>query len=229
MAIKYYYDLEQGTDAWLDARLGIVTASQISKLLTPTGKIATGAKVKAFAYEIVAQRETWRVENYFQSYDMERGHIQEGIARNIYSESFEEVNECGFITNTNYGFKIGASPDGLVGDNGGIEIKSRLSKFHVMTVAEEFIDPAYMQQIQMTLLVSGREWWDFVSYSNGLPLFVKRVFPDKEMFNKIVEAMTGFEAICSDIKEKYEKNMKSLVKTKYVELMMDDEISGSNG
>ncbi len=224
MAIKYYYDIEQGTDAWYDARLGLITASNINTLLTPKGKPATGQKVKMYAYELAAQRTRWLVDNTFQSFDMERGHIQEGIARNYYSDAFEDVRECGFITNTDLGFKWGASPDGLVGEDGGIEIKSRLSKFQIKTVCEDEVPDEYMNQIQATMLVSGRKWIDFVSYSNGLPLYVKRVFPDAERQAAIIDAVTAFEQLIKDIQADYNKKSEKLVKTEYVEITLDDEI-----
>jgi len=227
MPIKYYHDVEQGSNAWFEHRLGLVTASNINTLLTPTGKPAKNEKVKNYAYEIAAQRETWRVEPTFLSFDMERGHIQEGLARQVYSESYAEVKLCGFITNDDHGFKIGASPDGLVGDDGGVEIKSRLSKFQIQAVAEDIIDPLYMNQIQACLLVSGRAWWDFVQYSNGMPMFVKRVFPNPETQQAILDAVSEFEKTVKEIRKKYNENVKSFVKTSYVDLTLDDEIEGT--
>jgi hypothetical protein len=224
MAIKYRYDIEQNTPAWIDCRLGIVTASNINLLMTPKGEPAKNEKVRQYAFELVGQRQTWRVENTFQSFDMERGHIEEEIAKNIYSESFAEVKNCGFVLNTDYGFKLGCSPDGLVGEDGGIEIKSRKIKFQIETVAFDVVEPEYINQIQCTLLVTGRKWWDFVQYSNGMPLYVKRILPDAERHEKIINAVASFEGLCDDITRRYEVNMKNLVKTKYVEIKMDDEI-----
>jgi len=227
MSIKYFYDIEQGSTAWFDIRLGIVTASNINTLLTPTGKPAKGEKVKAYAHELVAQRKTWRVENTFMSFDMERGHIQEEIARNIYSESYEEARLCGFILNTEHGVKIGASPDGIVREDGGIEIKSRISKFQIQTIADDEFDPKFMNQIQACLLVSGRKWWDFVQYSNGMPMYVKRILPNEETQAAIIESVKSFEEMCADISERYENNVANFVKTEFVEIMMDDEIEGT--
>lgn len=225
--IKYHYDVIQGTTAWTDIRLGVVTASNINMLITPKGKLASGDKVRDYAYKLVGERATWRVDYEFQGFDMERGHIEEDIARNIYSDSYEEVRLCGFVENTLHGFKIGASPDGLVGEDGGIEIKSRKTKFQIETVAEDIIDDKYINQIQCCLLVTGRKWWDFVQYSNGLPLYVKRILPDPERQALIIEAVTAFEALCKEIREKYEQNSKRLVKTQYIEHQM--EITESEG
>ena len=128
---KYYFDIEQGSDEWLQARLGIVTASEVNNLITPKGKTCTGAKVQAYACLKASERITNHIEEHFESWDMQRGHIQEEIARGIYNDSYEAVQECGFITNEIAGVKIGASPDGLIGENSGLEIKSRVAKFQV--------------------------------------------------------------------------------------------------
>lgn len=88
-----YHDVEQGTDEWHMLRLGIVTASNINVLVTPTGKAAKGEKVRAYACEIASQRELRIPGDNFQSFDMKRGHIQEGIARDCYSENYSSVVE----------------------------------------------------------------------------------------------------------------------------------------
>ncbi len=225
--IKYYDKIEQGTDDWHKLRLGIVTASNINILLTPTGKPAKGAKVMNYAYEIVAQRVTGRTGENFQSFDMLRGHIQENIARDCYAEAYSDVVECGFILRDDKRVTIGASPDGLIDANGGIEIKSRLAKFQIDTIANNKMDQKYYNQIQATLWASDREWWDFVQYSNGLPLFVKRIFPDVERQEAIVNAVFDFELIIADIQAIYTENEIDKVKTEYVDIMMDEEITES--
>ena len=228
-AIKYYYDIEQGGTAWFEARLGIVTASNINTLLTPKGEPAKNQKSRDYAYKLIGERLTWRMDYEYQGFDMERGHIQEGIARQIYNDAYEEVRLCGFVLNTMHGFKIGASPDGLVGDDGGIEIKSRLTKFQIKTVAEDEIDPEYINQIQCNMLVTGRPWWDFVQYSNGMPLYVKRVQADPVRQAAIIEAVRQFEESCVEITARYEASVKRFVPTSYIENLMGDEIEGSEG
>jgi hypothetical protein len=225
--IKYYYDIEQNSNAWFEARLGVVTASNINLLLTPKGEPAKNAKVRDYAYKLVGERLTWRMDYEYQGFDMERGHIQEGIARDIYSRSYEEVRLCGFVMNTMHGFKLGASPDGIVGDEGGIEIKSRLTKFQIQTVTEDVIDTDYINQIQANLLVTGRKWWDFVQYSNGMPLYVKRVLPDAVRQASIIEAVRQFEETCKEISTRYELNVKKFVPTSFIENLMGDEIEAS--
>jgi hypothetical protein len=84
-----------------------------------------------------------------------------------------------------------------------------------------------MNQIQACMLVSGRKWWDYVQYSNGMPMYVKRVLPDHELQDAIVGAVTEFEQMVKEIRAVYNKNCEKLVKTSFVELELDDEIQGS--
>ena len=222
--IKYYYNIEQGTEEWLNGKLGIASTSVINELITPTGKLATGKKIEAFAFMLAAQRETRIIEDGFQSFDMMRGHFQEVIARDIYSENIEKAIECGFIVRDFGEFKILCSPDGLVGDDGGIEIKSRLSKFQVKTIINNEVPNEYMNQIQTALLVSGRKWWDFIQYSNGMPLFIKRVFPDSERQDLIKKAVENLENLIVKFQKQYRENCKSLIKTEYIEFRNDDDL-----
>jgi hypothetical protein len=222
--IKYYYEMEQGTEEWLIIKLGLNTSSIINDLVTPTGKIATGKKIDDIAFKMAAQRETKLLEDNYQSFDMMRGHIQEEIARDIYSENIESVKECGIIIRDFGSFKIGASPDGLVGDNGGIEIKSRLSKFQVKTIIKNEVPVEYINQIQTALLVSSREWWDFIQYSNGMPLFIQRIYPDNERQELIKEACENLEKLIAKYQKQYKENSKNLIKTEWVNLNISDDI-----
>jgi predicted phage-related endonuclease len=225
--IRYYHDLEQGTDDWYKIRLGKVTASEVNTLITPAGKLAKNQKIRDFACEIAVQRESMTVEDSFQSFSMLRGHLQEAIARDIYSDNFDEVKECGFITNSALDVVIGCSPDGLVGENGMIEIKSRIAKHQVATIISDEVPTEYVNQIQTALMVSGREWIDFVSYSNGLPLFVKRVLPDLERMELITDAINAFDVDVEAIRADYVEKSSKLVQTEWTEFMPDDEISES--
>ena len=92
-----------------------------------------------------------------------------------------------------WGFRLGYSPDGLVGEAGLIEIKSRNQRIQLATILADEVPLANMAQCQAGLLVSGREWLDYVSYSGGLPLYVKRVLPDPKWFAAIIEAVAEFE------------------------------------
>ena len=191
--IVYYTDLEQGSEEWLAARCGLLTASEMKLIVTPTLKAASNDKERAHMYELLAQRITGYVEPRYVSDDMLRGHDDEVEARILYSERFAPVEEMGFITNDEWGFTIGFSPDGLVGDDGFIECKSRRQKFQVQTIIDGVMDPDYSIQVQTGFLVSKRKWCDHISYSGGLPMATIRIYPIPEIQDAILSAATAFE------------------------------------
>lgn len=188
MGIKYYGSVVQGSDEWLDLRRGLITASEMSLLLTPTLKVAANEKSRQHVYELLAQRISGYTEPHYISNDMLRGQEEEVLARALYSEKYSPVRDGGFVTNDQWGFTLGYSPDGLVGEDGLIECKSRRQKYQVQTIIENTVPEEYMLQIQTGLLVTGRKWLDFVSYSGGLPMVVIRVLPDPAAQEAIVKA-----------------------------------------
>jgi len=198
MTITYHPHVEQGSDEWLQLRCGLLTASEMKLILTPSLKVASNEKERAHLYELLAQRISGYVEPTYIGSDMLRGHEDEVEARIAYEKAYGPVTECGFITNDKWGFTIGYSPDGLVGDDGLIEAKSRRQKFQVQTVIENVLtDTApldFMLQCQTGLMVSERQWLDFISYSGGLPMATIRVWPDPVVQDAIEAAATDFEA-----------------------------------
>jgi predicted phage-related endonuclease len=195
--ITYHNDFEQGSEEWLRARCGLLTASEMKLIITPTLKIASNEKERAHFYELLAQRITNYVEPHYISDDMLRGREDEVRARLLYSEKIAPVTECGFITNARHGFTLGYSPDGLVGEHGLIECKSRRQKYQIETllnhVPAQTCPPDYMVQCQTALLITERQWLDFISYSGGLPMCVIRVYPDAEVQSAILDAASAFE------------------------------------
>lgn len=197
MAIKYH-DVLQGSDEWAELRTGILTASEMKLVITPTLKIADNEKTRAHLWELLAQRVTRYVEPTFYSDDMMRGHEDEEEARKLYSKHFSPVEEVGFITNDEWGFTIGYSPDGLIEKRtAGIECKSRRQKFQVQTIVEHHtigaIPADYLMQCHTGMLVAGLQRLDLVSYSGGLPMIPMKVWPDDKIHNAIVEAAGDFE------------------------------------
>ncbi|EQB06202.1 lambda exonuclease family protein [Sphingobium baderi] len=207
----YHAELIQGTDEWLAQRLGILCASEIKHILTAkTLKYASNDKERTHLFELLGQRITDYVEPHYVSDDMLRGRDDEIEARLQYSKHFAPVTEVGFITNDKWGFTIGYSPDGLVGDDGLIECKSRRAKYQIQTIAENEVPDEYMLQLQTGLLVSEREWIDFISYSGGLPMFVKRVYPNIEIQDAIVAAATAFEARIEERARQYHDTLAAM-------------------
>jgi len=195
MTLHIYNELIQGEPEWLAARCGLVTASTVGKLITPsTVKVASNDTSRGLTATLAAERITGHVEPFHETEDMRRGSLDEPYARELYSEHFAEAVEVGFMARNDWGFRLGYSPDGLVGEAGLIEIKSRNQRIQLATILADEVPLANMAQCQAGLLVSGREWLDYVSYSGGLPLYVKRVLPDPKWFTAIIEAVTEFEA-----------------------------------
>jgi hypothetical protein len=208
----YHRDLIQGSDEWHAQRRGTLTASEMSLILTPKLKATSNDKERMHVNELSAQRISEYVEPSYIGDNMLRGWDDEIEARNLYSQHHAPVTEVGFITCDRWGFTIGYSPDGLVGDDGLIECKSRKQKFQIQTIATNEVPEEYVLQLQTGLLVTGREWIDFVSYSGGLPLFVKRVFPDAEMQAAIVAAATAFEQRVAERVAEYHATLAAMPK-----------------
>lgn len=196
--IEYHMELMQGTDEWFEARLGVLTASTMGKLFTAGLKPSKGKTPESLMYKLISERVTGWVPDGFTSYDMERGHYEEDLAIEVYSREREPVTTCGFVTNTKYGFKMGYSPDGLVGDDGLLEVKSKKHEFQIRAIFESMIFGDSMPdehaiQVQTGLLVTERKWCDFISYSNGLPMAIIRAEPDKALQKEILSVAIDFE------------------------------------
>ena len=209
---RFYHDLVQGTDEWRKMRLGLITASGMHNLLTPTLKGAKNASTRLYIYELLAERITQFVEPGYQSWDMERGHFDEEFARDAYHEHVAQVDKCGFIVRDDLNFDVGYSPDGLVGDDGLIEVKGRVPKHQIKTIIEHVADPHLAKsvipaenviQVQTALWVAEREWCDYVSYGNGLNIAVIRVYPDPRYQDAIAEALIETEMVLGAMMAQY--------------------------
>jgi hypothetical protein len=218
MTLTTYTELEQGTPEWLAARCGIVTASVVGQLITPkTVKPAANDYSRALAVTLTAERITGHVEPIHENSDMLRGTLDEPFARDEYAEHFAPVDELGFMVRDDWGFQIGYSPDGLVGDDGLIEIKSRRQKKHLATILADEVPLENMAQCQAGLLVSGREWLDYVSFCSGMPLYVKRVEPDPKWFAAIHDAVEAFENAAAGMYDTYLVRTKDLPPTERID------------
>lgn len=156
--------------------------------LPPVYGPATGDTARSVLDVLAAERITGHVEDTYSSRLMERGLLAEPFARDVYGGHHAAAVECGFMVRDFDGFRIGYSPDGLVGDDGLIEIKAPLQKRELRTILNGEIPAEHQAQLQCGLLVSGRAWIDFVSYCGGMALWVKRVTPDPAWQGAIVAA-----------------------------------------
>ena len=213
--IKYYYDLEQGTNEWLRTRLGIITASVMHQLVTPKGKIADNNDSRGIIYEKVSERVTGEIGEFFTNAHMDRGNTFEPFARDLYSDEIATVKECGFITRKINGVTIGYSPDGLIGDDGLIEIKCPNRTKHVKEIIEGLEPKAYLMQMHTGMLVTDRDWCDYVGYYDGMPMRTVRIERDPAMDILITNAATVFEECVREKIEIYKiltKNMQKSIK-----------------
>lgn len=215
MSLHEYPDLIQGTPEWDDLRRGMVTASVVGQLVTPsTLKPASNPASRSLAALLVSQRITGWTEPTFTSDDMMRGLLDEPIARALYAkENKADVREMGFMIREEEWGTLGYSPDGLVGDLGLIECKSRAPKKHLQTVLSGDVPTENMAQCQGALLVSGRAWLDYISFASGMPLWTTRVYPDPDWHKAIKGAVAAFELAAKDMAANYHVAVEGLPMT----------------
>lgn len=185
--------MEQRTDAWFTARLGKVTASRVSDVIAKTAK-GWGASRKNYAAQLICERLTGTAPPSFTNAAMQWGTDQEPFARVAYAyHSMAEVTEIGFVDHPTIAMS-GASPDGLVGLSGLVEIKCPNTATHLDTLEAKKFPGDYYPQIQWQLACTGREWCDAVSFDPRLPepmrLFVERI-PRDEAYIAQLEAMVA--------------------------------------
>jgi hypothetical protein len=176
----------QGSDEWLKARLGVATASNFDKIITSTGK--ESATLEKYALQLATEKMLVEPEPSYKSDAMSRGNELEPVAREAYQQAtFEQVQEVGLMLSDcgNYGY----SSDGLIGDDGLIEIKCPLATTHFKYLLDNKCPTDYWQQVQGGLWVSDRKWIDFVSFNPNFKedrqLFVVRVKRNEEFIEKL--------------------------------------------
>lgn len=181
--------IEQGTDEWFAARIGKVTASRVADVIAKT-KTGYSSSRDNYMAQLICERLTNQKGESFTNAAMQHGTETEPLARAAY-EALKDVlvDEVGFIPHPKI-LMAGASPDGLIGDNGLLEIKCPNTATHIDTLLSETVPGKYNTQMQFQMACTDREWCDFVSFDNRLPtelqLFVKRV-PRDNVFIRLIE------------------------------------------
>lgn len=189
-------DCEQGSPEWFQARLGIPTASEFKTLLSvkkeAKDKITRQTYMRKLAGEILTGAP---MESYSNGH-MERGHEQEDEARRLYAFMSDcEPQRVGFIR---AGDK-GCSPDSLIGDKGGLEIKTALPHIQIERLEKGELPSDHRAQVQGSIWIAEREWWDYASYCPGLPLFVTRVTRDDGYIATLASAVKEFNEELADL------------------------------
>lgn len=182
-------DVEQGSAAWIQARLGIPTASQFHRILTPktlrVSEAASGYRNELLAEWLLGEPASDELSQFVQ-----RGTVEESAARRFYElERDVDVEPVGFLLTDDR--RAGCSPDGFVGQDGGLELKVPSASVHVGYLLEAAGDK-YKAQIQGNLWISEREWWDFVSYHPSLPPALVRFSRDEVFIAALRGAVSCF-------------------------------------
>lgn len=201
--MQIYADLPQHLEngdanpEWLMLRAGKFTGSNFFVML---GNSETKKKmILEKATEHILEKPCNK--DHYINADMLRGIEQESIARKLYmQETFNEVKEVGFIERDEYS---GVSPDGLVGEQGIIEIKCPKDTVFVEQSITEKIKPEYYTQIQYALYITGRQWCDYVAYNENFPLLIRRYERDEEHIEKIKNALEDGIKQVKEIENKF--------------------------
>jgi len=181
--------MEQGTEEWFAARIGKVTASRVADVIAKT-KTGFSTSRDNYMAQLVCERLTGQKSESFTNAAMQWGTETEPLARLSYEVAQNVlVDEVGFVPHPSI-IMAGASPDGLVGDDGLLEIKCPNTATHIETLLSQTVPGKYNTQMQFQMACTNRSWCDFVSFDNRLPselqLFVKRV-PRDNMYIRLME------------------------------------------
>lgn len=187
--------IEQGSPEWFEQRRGKVTASRIADIMAKT-KSGYSTSRQNYLMQLLCERLTGKVEESFKSAAMQRGNDLEPEARNWYQlETGEIVEQVSFIDHPNIN-DAGASPDGLVGTEGLIEIKCPNTATHIETLRSKKPSDRYYKQMQWQMACTGRKWCDFVSFDNRLPdnlaYFCIRIDRNEEVIAEIEAEVNKF-------------------------------------
>jgi len=194
-------EIIQGSPEWFAIRVGKVTASRVADVVAKT-KTGWGASRANYMAELIAERLTGEAAEKFSNAAMAWGTEKEPDARAAY-EFFTDsaVTEVGFASHPSIAM-TGASPDGLVAEDGQVEIKCPNTATHLDTLLSQAVPSKYVTQMQWQMACTGRKWCDFVSYDPRLPetmsLFVKRVERDDKLIAELEKDVSGFLAELDD-------------------------------
>lgn len=188
----------QNSPEWMEARRGIPTASAFAKILAK----GEGKTRRRYMLDLASERLTGAIAYSYTNDHMERGHVMEEEARNLYAFRCDmDPQRVGFIRRDDV--RAGASPDSLLGPDGLLEIKTKLGAMQLDVLELDRLPPEHVAQVQGQLWVSGRDYCDFVSYWPRLPLFVKRVERDDAYIANLQQAVADFNGELDALVAKY--------------------------
>lgn len=196
------HNVKQGTEAWLALRLGRPTASEFDALITPKELKATSGKaLNTYLYQKLTESIFGEPIHTFNGGAMEQGSLKEDEAVPRFQMDHDlEVQRVGFVVGEDG--RCGCSPDGLIGEDGGLEIKCPERHTHIRYLCEGVLPPEYAPQCHGSLYVTGRRWWAFMSYCRGIQPFFIRVERNEEVMKTIEKQLVAFYARFDELKEK---------------------------
>jgi len=178
-------DGKQGTEEWHQLRLGVISMSNASLIITPGGLAAKGKTRDDYIVKLAKESLTGVREDSFMSADMKRGVDLEPAARAEYEfENDVDVHQVSFVYLDDEKI-IGCSPDGLINDDGGVEFKCPKFNNHYATVKSGEMPKIHKPQVQGNMWVCGREWWDFNSYYPEFTGLKRRIYRDDKYIKKL--------------------------------------------
>jgi hypothetical protein len=178
---------EQGTQEWLNSRLGCPSGSGFDKLIQASGKPSTQAE--GYINQLIAELMTGQSTEIKVTEWMQRGTELEPMARNFYElASGNDVQEVGFCKHDK--MECGVSPDGLIGEDGGLEIKCPTPATHIAYLRAGVLPTKYKQQVMGCMWITGRQWWDFVSYHETMPALIVRVERDDDYITLLADEVS---------------------------------------
>lgn len=198
------HDCSQRTLDWARLHVGIPTASGLHNILTPEFKIRDGELFRSYMYLKVAEARRTEPVIELSTFSIEQGEIVETEARPFYElETNQKVREVGFIT-TDDGL-FGCSPDGLIGDDSGLEIKCPSAQMHVKYLVQGTLPKDYAAQVHGSMFVTGFPRWTFLSYRRNFPPIILTVERDEEIMSKIDAGLKAFHEQFNEAKGKLAK------------------------
>ena len=184
----------------------------------PVYEVANNETSRGLTSTLIAERIAGWTESGPTTWDMIRGVETEPYARDFYSAHYQQAECVGFMRLDADDWSLGFSPDGQVGTDGLVEFKAPRARTHLNTILSGEVPAHYVPQCQAGLLVSGRKWCDFVSFVGGLPVFVKRVYPDPDWFAVIEAACRAFEVRATEVVAEYREKVRDLPPTIRIDL-----------
>lgn len=191
--MKIHGEVQQGSDEWLQLRCGKVTASELHNIMKLDGTLRTGEGPHKYLCAKAAEIYRGRPEFAKGSWTMDQGHFREAEAVPWFEMRYDvDVQRVGFIDADLPLF--GCSPDGLIGDHSGLEVKCPEPTAHVRYLLADEVPSEYFLQVHASLLVSGRPQWRFLSYHRDFPKLVLTVERDEKLMSTMAESIATFTA-----------------------------------